>query len=212
MTVTKWTGKGHQLITEIIKSVLSRSRRKSWKENRRERLNKLLEKHENTNDSQVTRSVEDRSWRLQRMPQTAEVQQRQQIVIPDTESTWLPPLSDPAPLPSRSAGDVCSMEPTVAAMLLASSSLAGPDAVASDICPASRLPASAACWHSTETWTINRKKDANMSDFPLQNNKRAIMIVLHNKTIRISTMQRLCQLVRSFHHEIWYKLWSRPNR
>ncbi len=56
------------------------------------------------------------------------------------ESTALPPLSDPAALPPCSAGDVLSVDPSVAAVLPTSSSLPGADAVVSDRCPASREP------------------------------------------------------------------------
>ena len=58
---------------------------------------------------------------------------------PEMESTALPPLSDPA-LPPCSAGEVRSVEPSVAAVLPTSSSLPGADAVVSDRWPPSREP------------------------------------------------------------------------
>ena len=59
---------------------------------------------------------------------------------PDTESTLLPPLSEPA-LPACSAGDVRRVEPSVAAVLPISSSLPGAEAVVSDRwLPTSREP------------------------------------------------------------------------
>jgi len=50
---------------------------------------------------------------------------------PEIDSIALPPLSDP-PLPACSAGDVLSVDPSVAALLPISSSLPGAEAVVSD--------------------------------------------------------------------------------
>lgn len=56
------------------------------------------------------------------------------------ESTALPPLSEPA-LPACSAGDVRSVDPSVAAVLPTSSSLPGAEAVVSERWPPSMDPA-----------------------------------------------------------------------
>ena len=64
---------------------------------------------------------------------------KSKLISLEMESTALPPLSDPA-LPPCSAGDVLKVEPSVAAVLPASSSLPGAEAVVSDRCPASKDP------------------------------------------------------------------------
>ena len=70
------------------------------------------------------------------------------ITLLETESTALPPLSEPA-LPACSAGDVLSVDPSVAALLPTSSSLPGAEAVVSDKGPSS----------NKETFWQGKKKD-----------------------------------------------------